>query len=134
MSRENLLKDVVREHVEDRVPAESIEYLTIFLHEEGSVVDDRSSKEFLEDKFEFVLSLSVYLYDTVLKEVKVRCVISRCLKDVILVVFLGFKVVNDVMERLIIDILEVLHLFERIHDEHLNSVLVRENMFHQLLL
>lgn len=130
---EDFLKHINRQHVEDRVPTEPVEDLSIFLHKESSVIDDRPPEQLLQHKLEFILSLCVNFDHTVLQKIEVRGVVTRSLKDIILVVFLSFKVVDDVVKSFVIDVLEVLDLLERLHNEHFDPILVGEDMLHQLL-
>jgi len=110
--RKDFFEHVDGQNVEDRVPPKSVEDFAVLLHEESSVVDYRASEKLLQNKLKLVLSFSVNFNNSVLQEEEVRGVVPRGLQAFPFIELLGFKVVDDIVEGLIVDVFEVLHLLE----------------------
>jgi len=115
------------------VSSKPIEDLAVFLHEEGSVIDNGASEKLLKDESMAVLSLCVDLNDTIDEEEKFSGTISGILKCIALLVSLGLHVVHDVVHSVLANLLQVFNLFQTTHCKLLQAIIVSENALLQLI-
>ena len=81
-----------------------------------------------------ILNLGEDFDDTIRQEEESCCIIAGLLEDLVLLELLTLKVVNDIMERVVTDVLKVLYLLNGTNLKSLHLVVVGVNrLFHLIL-
>ena len=95
----------------------------MLLHEESTVVNDRSSEKALNNEL-LAFEFRVHLNCSVLQEEELRGVVTRLLEDVVLLVLGGLESEDDIVEALVLEGGEVWHGLHTALDKAKHAVVV----------
>ena len=121
-------------HRKNGLSSKSVEDFTFFLHKECSKIDNGPSEKLLKNEFLPIFHFSKDFDNSVLQEIQIVRILSWFLQNFIFLVFLDLKVVHNIMECFLSNILEIFNLLDAFHDKLFHSIVVFINELHQMTL